>query len=215
MKLTRRNQLWVLIILTAITASLQYTLQGALATNAEIALFPAVFWIADYAAWAGRALVEAWVIVYVFTTRTRGKLQTAVLIALEAVLLALITLTLGPAFRAIGAGERMYESLTYEGFWLWNFGVAAYTSVMMAAAGVAYRMQPDDIKVEEQPEARRGIDVLKEQLETTEGLERRVDDIIRRFANLEGRPTPAALAQMLNVRTALVARIYQEEAENV
>ena len=109
----------------------------------------------------GRALVEAWVIVYVFTTRTRSKVQTAVLIVLEAALLTLITLTLGPAFRAIGAGERMYESLTYEGFWLWNFGVAAYTSVMMAAAGIAYRMQPEDVKAQEPVGARRGIDVLK------------------------------------------------------
>ena len=213
MRLTRRNQLWVLIILTAITASLQYTLQGALATDATVEAFPDAFWIADYAAWAGRALVEAWVIVYVFTTRTQGKLQTAVLIALEAALLALITLTLGPAFRAIGAGERMYESLTYEGFWLWNFGVAAYTSVMMAAAGIAYRMQPEDVKVMEPPEARRGIDVLRELLE----MPLNPDEVLRLVASKvakEERPTPAALAEMLGVHPATVARVYQEEAEN-
>ena len=149
MRLTRRNQLWVLIFLSAATASLQYTLQGALATDANVELFPDVFWIADYAAWALRALVEAWVVVYVFTTHTKGKLQGLVLVCIEIALLALITLTLGPAFRAIGARERMYVSLSYGGFWLWNYGVAAYTSVMMASAGIAYRMQPEDTVVAE------------------------------------------------------------------
>jgi len=147
-RLTRRNQLWVLIFLSAATASLQYTLQGALATDANVEAFPDVFWVADYAAWALRALVEAWVVVYVFTTHTHGKLQGLVLGLIEIALLALIALTLGPAFRAIGAGERMYDSLTHEGFWLWNYGIAAYTSVMMAAAGIAYRMQPEDKIVE-------------------------------------------------------------------
>jgi len=206
----------MLIILTSLTTCLQYTLQGALATDADISLFPDTFWIADYAAWAGRALVEAWVIVYVFTTRTEGKLQTAVLIALEAALLALITLTLGPAFRAIGAGERMYESLTYEGFWLWNFGVAAYTSVMMAAAGIAYRMQSEDVKVEvESPEARRGIDVLRELLEMPMGLN--PDEVLRLVASRvarEERPTPAVLAEILGIHPATVARVYQEETED-
>ena len=145
--LTRRNQLWVLIFLSAITAALQYTLQGALATDAEIEAFPNIFWIADYAAWGGRALVEAWVVAYVFTTHANSRAEKIVLYTLEAALLVLITLTLGPAFRAIGAGEKMYESLTYDGFWLWNFGVASYTSIMMAATGIAYRMQPED-KVE-------------------------------------------------------------------
>jgi len=147
--LTRRNQLWVLIFLSAATASLQYTLQGALATDANVEAFPDVFWVADYAAWALRALVEAWVVVYVFTTQTRGKLQGLVLGLIEMALLALIALTLGPAFRAIGAGERMYDSLTHEGFWLWNYGIAAYTSVMMAAAGIAYRVQSEDKIVDE------------------------------------------------------------------
>ena len=144
MRLTRRNQLWVLIFLSAATASLQYTLQGALATNAEVEMFPKAFWVADYAAWGLRALVEAWVVVYVFTTHTQGKLQGLVLGLIEVALLTLIALTLGPAFRAIGAGEQMYTSLTHEGFWLWNYGIAAYTSIMMAAAGIAYRMQPED-----------------------------------------------------------------------
>jgi len=214
MKLTRRNQLWVLIILTAITTCLQYTLQGALATDAEISLFPGAFWVADYAAWGGRALVEAWVVAYVFTTVYHGWAHRILITFVEAVMLLLIAATLGPTFYAIGSGQKIYEALAQKDFWLWNYGIAAYPSIMMAATGIAYRTMPKDTRVEP-PEARRGIDVLRELLETPTGLD--PDEVLRLVASKvarEERPTPAALAAMLNVHPATVARVYQEEVEN-
>ena len=214
MKLTRRNQLWVLIFLTSFTTCLQYTLQGALATDAEIALFPDAFWVADYGAWGGRALVEAWVVAYVFTTVYHNWAHRVLITFVEVVMLLLIAATLGPTFYAIGSGQKIYEALVQRDFWLWNYGIAAYPSIMMAATGIAYRIMPKDIQAEPS-EARRGIDVLRELLETPTGLD--AEEVLRLVASRvsrEDRPTPAALADMLDVHPATVARVYQEEAEN-
>jgi len=149
--LTRRNQLWVLIFLTAFSTCIQHSLQGALATNAAIGTFPDIFWIADYASWGGRALIEAWVLAYVFTTMYHTQGHRILITFVEAALLLLIAVTLGPTFYAIGSGQKMYEALSAEGFWFWNFGIASYPSIMMASTGIAYRIQPEDraVKVNE------------------------------------------------------------------
>ncbi len=144
MRLTRLNQLWVLIFLTAFSTCIQYALQGALATDAEIAAFPKLLWTADYVAWAGRALIEAWVLAYVFTTIYHTNAHRILITFVEIVLLTLIAVTLGPTFYAIGSGQKMYEALSAEGFWFWNFGIASYPSIMMAATGIAYRIMPED-----------------------------------------------------------------------
>jgi len=102
--LTRRNQLWVLIFLTAFSTCIQYSLQGALATNAAIEMFPDVFWVADYVSWGGRALIEAWVVAYVFTTTYHGWAHRILITLIEAAMLTLIAATLGPTFYAIGSG---------------------------------------------------------------------------------------------------------------
>jgi len=59
-------------------------------------------------------------------------------------MLLLIAATLGPTFYAIGSGQKIYVALTQKDFWLWNYGIAAYPSIMMAATGIAYRVQPED-----------------------------------------------------------------------
>ena len=132
-------------------------------------------------------------------------------------MLTLIAATLGPTFYAIGSGQKIYVALTQQDFWLWNYGIAAYPSIMMAATGIAYRTMPNDIKTVEQPEARRGIDEIRDLIEAAGMDHLTIENIIRLVASsvpMPERPTPAVLAQMLNVRPALVARIYQEEAEN-
>jgi len=205
----------MLIILTSLTTCLQYTLQGALATDADISLFPDTFWIADYAAWGGRALVEAWVVAYVFTTVYHGWAHRILITFVEAAMLLLIAATLGPTFYAIGSGQKIYVALTQKDFWLWNYGIAAYPSIMMAATGIAYRTMPEDIKMIEPVETRRGIDVLRELLEMPLGLN--PDEVLRLVASKvarEERPTPAVLAEMLGVHPATVARVYQEEADD-
>lgn len=147
---TRRNQLWWLIILSAITALAQYVVQGATASGHNPSEFVSFFWYADYALWGARALIEAWVIVYLFQTKPETRGQAVLVTTFEIGLIGLITLTLGPAFRALGYGVVMRESLAEPWFTFWNFGIAAYTSLMMGAAGYAYRCQPDDNAVNEE-----------------------------------------------------------------
>lgn len=152
--MTRKRQLWILIFLAAFTTALQYALQGALATRADISAFPWYFWTSDYILWAARALVEAWIIVFLFSTTAKTRWYSVVLTTMEVMLIILITLTLGPALRSVGMGKSVVDSLSevnlfgYNAgaalFWAWNMGIAAYAPAMLASVGFAYRMQPTD-----------------------------------------------------------------------
>jgi hypothetical protein len=146
--MTRKNQLYALIFLSAATAMLQYAIQGSMATGHSPAEeFSRNFWVLDWILWAGRALVEAWVVVYVFMTRPQSTGQRIALTFFEVVLIVLITLTLGPAFHALGAGKTAYEVLG-EMHLAWEYAIAAYTSIMMGSAAFAYQFQPFDIEEE-------------------------------------------------------------------
>jgi len=141
--MSRKEQLWWLVGLSALTAVAQYVVQGALASGHNPAGFMQEFWYVDYALWGLRALIEAWAVVYLFATVARTIWQEVLLIVFEVALIALIALTLGPALRALGMGLQMRDSLSPEWFTAWSFGVAAYVSLMMAASGTAYKIQPD------------------------------------------------------------------------
>lgn len=224
---TRRNQLWWLIILSAITALAQYVIQGATASGHNPAEFPIWFWYADYGLWGARALIEAWVIVYLFTTQSDSWLITF----FEIVLIGLITLTLGPAFRALGYGVSMRESVSEPWFTLWNYGIAAYTSIMMGAAGYAYRVQPEDALNDELANLQAELDRLqgndismRKELERANGeLEaaRAAVQSVSAFAvltpqqqvvwiaqnrNGEGQPTNQYLAEEFDVHPATIGR---------
>jgi hypothetical protein len=142
--MARRKQLWFLIGLSAASAVAQYVVQGAMAGGGSPQEFSRWFWYADYGLWGARALIEAWVIVYLFQTQARTRGQAVVLTVFEVALVGLITLTLGPALRSLGYGRSMRATLPEPWFTGWNFGIAAYTSLMMGAAGLAYRVQPED-----------------------------------------------------------------------
>lgn len=141
--MSRQKQLWWLIGLSAATAGAQYVVQGAMASGGAPAQFDAWFWYGDYGLWGARALIEAWVIVYLFQTQARSRGQSVTLALFEVALIGLITLTLGPALRSLGYGALMRVTLAEPWFTLWNFGIAAYTSLMMGAAGYAYKVQSD------------------------------------------------------------------------
>lgn len=141
---TRKNQLWWLIGLSAIAAMAQYVVQGAAASGHNPGEFAWWFWYLDFGLWGARALIEAWCIVYLFSTQAETRMQSAILTIFEVALIGLITLTLGPTMRSLGYGMAMRESLAEPYFTFWNFGIAAYTSLMMGAAGYAYRVQPED-----------------------------------------------------------------------
>jgi len=129
-----------LIYLAALTVAAQYVVQGAMASGAHLADFPTWFLVADYALWAIRAFVEASVIVALFQVEPKTPPHARLLLAFEIALIALITLTLGPALYALGQGRTMAETL--PGVWLlaWNLAIASYAPLMMAASGAAYRV---------------------------------------------------------------------------
>ena len=104
------------------------------------------FWYIDYGLWGLRALIEAWVIVYLFTTQARSRTEAVVIVCFEVCLIALITLTLGPALYALTVGLAIQETMSDTSLRLWTFGIAAYTSLMMGAAGFAYTIQGDKVK---------------------------------------------------------------------
>jgi len=143
-KLTRRNQLWFLIFLSAFTAAAQYVIQGVESTGGDPRGFPWYFWVIDYSFWALRALVESWVVIYLFTTSAKGILRNVILTGLEIALLALITFTIGPALQAVGRGVPVYE-LLQENYGKWQYAIGAYTGLMMAGTGFAYKFQPHDM----------------------------------------------------------------------
>ncbi len=139
----RRKRLNLLIYLSALSAVALYVVQGALATGADVQAFPAWFWTLDLTLWGARALIEAAVIVYLFTTTPTTPGQRVTLALLEIALVSLITFTVGPALRAVGLGQAMVESVTPAAFTAWSFGIAAYTSLMVGAAGYAFRVEGD------------------------------------------------------------------------
>ena len=143
-QVSRRSQLWWMVGLSAFTAVAQYTVQGALATGHNPVEFPAWFWIADYALWGLRAIIEALVIVYLFATVTKTAWESAIIATFEVSLIALIVVTLGPALRALGYGQTVLLSMHEPWYTAWSLAIAAYTPLMMGAAGFAYKVQPDE-----------------------------------------------------------------------
>jgi len=142
--MTRQKQLTNLITLSSISAVALYVVQGALATGADLASFPQWFWIVDYALWGVRAWIEARVILYLFSTHTTYKREARVLALFEVALIGLITLTLGPALRAVGTRQSVQDSMQAWAYTLWCFGIASYTPLMLGGTGYAYRVQPAD-----------------------------------------------------------------------
>lgn len=202
--MTRRRQLWVLIFLSAATVMLQYVIQGASATGGNPSGFSQWFWIADWGLWALRALVEAWIVVYVFTTTAKTTGQKIVLGLLEIGLLALITFTLGPALQALGMGKTVYEIIG-EGYGVWSYAIGAYTSLMMAAAGFAYQIQPQEIAPVEQP----STVPQKTKLTRAQGISLLMD-IIRE----KGTINQSAFARQANVHPQTVGRWLRHMEEH-
>ena len=130
--MTRQRQLWALIFLSALTAAAQYVIQGSISTGADPREFPPLFWYADYFFWAFRGLVEAWVVIYLFTTNVEGLGRNIVLTALEVLLLALITFTVGPALQAVG------RNLNFDSIFS-----PAQVDFVVAHSGFALHHEPD------------------------------------------------------------------------
>jgi hypothetical protein len=137
----RKTQLWYLIGLTAATMMPQYALQGWLATGGQPADIAPWFLFVDSGAWALRAIIEAWALVFLFSTQPNDDSQRRMLAFFEIALIVLITVTLGPALASVGLGDAMHESLPVPIYWIWNFMVASYAPLMLGAAGFAFKVE--------------------------------------------------------------------------
>ena len=167
-KMSRLKQAGYLILFSSLTLIAQYVIQGALASGLRPKSFTSLFWWLDLGLWAFRAPLEAWVLFYMFSTNARTKWQGFILGVVEFLLIAITTLTVGPSLRALGYGTTMLESVGEPWFTLWDFGIAAYTGLMIGGAGLAYKAEPTQI-----------IEVVEEEkLLTTEERRKRVYDII-------------------------------------
>ena len=147
-RLNRKNQLPILVLLAASTAIAQYVLQGTMATGDDPSLFGSEFYIAEQVLWGLRALIEAWIICYLFMTEARTKTQQAVLVAFEFGLIALLTLTLAPVVYTMSQTSPIQSILSNGQLWAWSFGISSFTSLMIGAVGYAYKVQPNDTDME-------------------------------------------------------------------
>ena len=126
--LTRGNQLVFLVVAAAVSAAAQYVVQGTMASGGDPAKFSATFWTVDYFLWGFRALIEAWVIIYLFMTIGGNWIQKTILTMLEVALIVLIFLTLGPALFSLVikqpitvAFEQLLGSWGLPGLLIWTF----------------------------------------------------------------------------------------------
>ena len=138
--ITRSNLLWLLVIATAVSACLQYVMQGLLATGRTPDFFGEGFFVAESVLWGFRAIVEAIVVAYLFSTKATTERQERMLNFMEISLITLIALTLGPALTSMGYGKAVKDIMPHPIlFWLWNFGIASYAPAMMGSAAYAYK----------------------------------------------------------------------------
>lgn len=148
--MTRQRQLLWLLFLSGFTATAQYTVQGVLASAHNPLDFPQWFWVLEFIFWGARALLESWLVAYLFVTATPKLGQKLVITVWEGVVLVLIFFTVGGALRALGYAmlndyqSVMLESLKEPFYTYWSYAIGGYTATMMAAAGTAYRTQPTD-----------------------------------------------------------------------
>lgn len=146
MKMTRRRQLWFLLILSALAATALYVIQGAVATGANPRdIFGDSFWYTDYTFWGFRALVEAWVFIYLFQTIAKTKTQMVVLAFFKITLIALTTFTLGPVLYMYAVDHRIAGTMSDLSLRLWAYAIASYTSLFTGAIGYSYQVQPIEV----------------------------------------------------------------------
>lgn len=140
--MNRQLLLWVIIILASATTMMQYAVQGAMAANHNPADFHIYFWYADFALWALRAIIEAVCVAYLFTTVATSRGDKWILTITEAAMLLTIAFTLGVIYRALGQSKLVYQVVADDFYTWWTYAIASYTPILMAGAGIAYRIQP-------------------------------------------------------------------------
>jgi len=145
-RLSRETWAWLLIISNAVSMAMMYAMQGYLVSGESLDALPNWFWPADVAGWMIRSVVESLVVFYLFRTEARSNWDKAMLAFFEISLILLIMLTQGPALYALSIQSPIAETLSSGWLRLWTVGLGTYGALMLAAAGVAYRIQPTDVE---------------------------------------------------------------------
>jgi hypothetical protein len=101
-------------------------------------------WTVEAVAWSLRALVEAWALVYLFSTNTLDQKAIKILQWIEGFLIGLIAVTVTLLIVANKMNQSINE-LWSPLFWLWAVSVASFAPLMFAGVGIAYRVHIDNI----------------------------------------------------------------------
>lgn len=202
----RRTQMKWLIALTATSLMPVYGLLGYQTGPHGAKDVWAIIWTIEAVAWSLRALIEAWAIVYLFSTNTTNKKAQRQLTIIEIALIALIGLTVTLLVVANKNSQSINE-LWWPLFWLWAASVASFAPLMFAGVGIAYRVhepianpqpivdttQKDIVKLRSQ------LDDVLQRLETPHNPVVVRREAIREALNSENPPTHKALAKLYKV----------------
>lgn len=142
---TRRTQMKWLIALTAISLMPVYGLLGWQTGPHGAKEVWAFIWTIEAIAWSLRALVEAWALVYLFSTNTQDQKAVRTLHWIEGALIGLIAVTVTLLIVANKMNQSINE-LWAPLFWLWAISVASFAPLMFAGVGIAYRVHNEPIK---------------------------------------------------------------------
>lgn len=142
--MNRVRLMWAIMITSAITGMAQWALMGVVASNHAPETFPLLFWVGEWILWAVRAIVESICVGYMFMTVAEKRADKWTLTFFEGVILLMIAFTVGIMTMAVSSGQSVTMVLGGQFHPAWSFAIGAYVPLMMAGAGVAYRVQPVD-----------------------------------------------------------------------
>lgn len=139
----RAFQAKAILFLTAVTLIPIYGLQGWQSGPHSPDVVPLVVWVAEAVAWSIRALVEIWVLFYLFSTNTSDRRSKLTLAWIEGALISLIAITV--TILIVSNKWNIPTSDLPLGFFiLWAAGVASFAPLMLAGVGIAYRVHEGD-----------------------------------------------------------------------
>jgi len=136
---SRRNQMQWLLALTALSLVPVYGLLGWQTGPHGPDSVPGIIWIIEAVAWSLRALVEAWALIYLFSTHTTNQKSQRILSIIEValILLIIVTVTLLVVSNKRGVPT---NDLPVSLFWIWAICVASFGPLMLGGVGIAYRV---------------------------------------------------------------------------
>ena len=163
--LDRQGQMYAIMFLTAASMIPIYFFLGVQISEGQT---PEWLWLAEASAWAIRALVEAWALIYLFQTVADNKRSEWVLIIFEAALIILTCIVIGLTIFSARNGQSI-DTLSPVLFAVWSGSVAAFAPLMLGAVGYAYKHHREPVD-QDLVEAVNRLEREAENLETDNAL---------------------------------------------